>query len=265
MVFNFKIFTLPFIHAVYREYALIACNIIRHVAHTYFYLCIILFEVTYMNPDTIKQFLSDNWYNVAIIISNIVTYLLTRRITISNNNKESLEHQLKTIYKPLVVYFRYHNFSDICEIKQFYNFFHAIIIENYEYVTNDLLSFESNLLLSIEKYDLNKATEICNKFNKFCTSKFNVICYKLNLPSTSNKGANLLLSKGDKMNYIFYKLLDPWFFLISLHLCFVNITDIITTAFFHFSFAVSVYSNFMNFFLSFIPAAIIYVMFRYRE
>lgn len=213
----------------------------------------------------IKQFLLENWYNLVIIISNIATFLLTRRITISNNNNESLKHQLQAIYKPLVVYLRYHKFSDIHEIKQFYNYFHGIIVENYEYITSDLLTYESNLLLSIERFNFSNANNICDNINKYCTSKYNVICYKLNLPNMSNKGANLLISRSDKIYFFFIKLLDPWFLLLTFHICFINIVDLIATIFFHFSFARLVYSNVLNYMFSLIPAIIIFVMLRYRK
>lgn len=213
----------------------------------------------------IKQFILENWYNLVIIISNIGTYLLTRRITIANNNSESLNHQLQLIYKPLVVYFRYHTFSDIHEIFQFHKYFHEIIIENFEYITDDLLSYESKLSLSLDRYNFEDANNICNNLNKYCLNKFNVICYKLNLPNMSSKGANLLVSRDDRVNIFLNKLLDPWFLLLTLHICFINIVDLIATIFFHFSFSRLVYSNVLNYMFSLIPAIIIFVMLRYRK
>lgn len=157
------------------------------------------------------EFLKDNSEFIAVLLPSVLTFFLGRISSSSTYNNNLLHDQLSKIYKPLALktYYSSKSFSNIEEGSNFLKYLHKIIAQNFEYIPNKLLSFETQIEKSIKNKNLDELNATYETFSEYIIVQFDVIRSKLNFPTNSLRNRWILMSPKDKIEFLFANLIAP--------------------------------------------------------
>ena len=150
---------------------------------------------------------------IAVVISNLTTFYLSRKIISKSNRREILYDQLIKIYKPIAIFLKYEysfNFLDTRGLNSLYNFVHSIIIENHELIPEEMFDHESRIHnLKSTKEDM--AELYFRSFEDYIYECYESTKGKLNYPNNSIRNRWPFMNKWDKVNFAFNVFIIPIF------------------------------------------------------
>lgn len=152
---------------------------------------------------------------IAVIISSLGTYAITKRNTLSKTKREILTYEIDNIFVPLAKFFKcnheHHEFT-IENANKLHILLCNIIADNYKYISVEIFDFESKLHLNLQSNDFNNIKDIYNKIEFYTNNTFDTLKRSLSLPSITLRSKWPLMRTVDKVNFVMNTFILPIFF-----------------------------------------------------
>ena len=173
---------------------------------------------------------------VAVVVSAMGTYIITKRNTLSETKRLILTSQIDNIFVPLSKFFKYkdrHSQISVADAKDLNTLLSHIIADNYKYITTDLFELANELQVHLNENNYDRIKCIYNEINIYVSNTFEALKHTLSLPTSSIKTRWSLMKQKDKVTYILETFVLPIFFLALIAYFIGFVTYLISTRLFH--------------------------------